>query len=1039
MSTSLRRNQGDGVMGVGMGREMAVGSTGARRLGVALLVLAAGVLLVLGAAAQARAAFGFVPSSAVAETNKADAAGTILGPETQAGAAPFQATTIFELNSTTTPPSGGTTNWVSVPDENVRDIQVDLPVGFVGDPNATPKCPRSNLTLAAMDHEFCPYSTQVGTVKLLFGEKSGGPTEESSFIAHQYPVYNMEPRNGDLADFAFVVFQFGGTHVVGGVRASDHGVRTTISDISTAFPLIRTEMTLWGVPADSRHDPDRGKVCVTPQGFPMPICIGAGGESSGAAPRAFLRNPSVCDGTQPRTEFKARSWQNPNHWEETFAVSPPVTGCDKLTFTPSADVKPDTSKPDAPTGLSVDLKLPQNDDPNGIGTPPMKKAVVTLPPGMSINPGGAAGLTACTDPALQLGSDDPVTCPESSKIGDVEATTPVLDETLSGGVYIRSQNSFDPESGEMFRIALVLENKERGLSIRLPGSIRVDKTTGQLVTTFDNNPQMPVDRVKLQFKGGSRAPLATPQACGPHMISTQLTSWAGQSVNLNSTFQVDCIPGMLGFAPGFTAGSTMPVAGAHSPFTVSMVKPDLQHALNGVRMDLPPGLLANLKGRLGTQVGIVTAFAGSGATPYPMPGRVYLEGPYADAPFSLKVVVPAVAGPFNLGEVVVRQRIYVDRKGAHVTVVSDPLPTIVSGVPVRLQRLDVNINAPGFMVNPTSCAPKTIHGLLSSAAGQNAHLTTRFQVGDCAAKELDPKLEMQFTDEKELKEGKHPGVLANLGAVPGNANLKKVEVTLPLAVALDPNNAKELCPPEGPAAGACPADSIIGHAKATTPLLDVPVEGPVFFVKGTRVTDSGRTVATLPKLYIRLAGQGVVMDIHADSSVTGKVGKQKLVTTFRDLPDVALDDFTLKINGGANGILKATADVCGSSTTTNIEYTGHTNRVSKRQITAGVEDCGPQITSSSATDSHLSVRVGGIGAGTVTLTGKRIASGSRTIRRANAATVRGRLKLTASQKRTLSQGRTVKTAVRVRFKPKEGKTVNLRKTVSIEGVKRDDD
>ncbi|MBF6620112.1 MAG: hypothetical protein ITG02_07760 [Patulibacter sp.] len=1037
MRMSLRFKQGDGVTEAAMGREMAVGSTGARRLAVALLVLLASAVVVLGSVSQARAAFGFAPGSVSAETNKANAGGTILGPETQAGAVPFQATTSFELNSTTTPPSGGTANWVTLPDENVKDIQVDLPVGFVGDPNATPKCPRSAMTIAPSGADFCPHSTQVGTVKLTFGEKGGSPAEAGSTIGHQYPVYNMVPREGDLADFAFVVFAFGGTHVIGGVRANDHGVRTTISDISTAFPLIRTEMTLWGVPADQRHDADRGRMCFAISGFP--VCSNLGGESSGAAPRAFLRNPSVCDGTQPRTEFKARSWQNRSVWQETFALSPPVTGCDKLTFTPAAEVKPDTSTPDAPTGLSVDLKLPQNDDPNGIGTPPMKKAVVTLPPGMSINPGGAAGLTACTDPALQLGSDDPVTCPESSKIGDVEATTPVLDETLKGGVYIRSQNSFDPESGEMFRIALVLENKERGLSIRLPGSIRVDKVTGQLVTTFDNNPQMPVDRVKLRFKSGSRAPLAMPQACGPHMISTELTSWAGQSVNLNSTFQVDCIPGMLGFAPGFTAGSAMPVAGAHSPFAVSIVKPDLQHALNGVRMELPEGLLANLKGRLGTQVGTVMAYSGPGATPYPMPGRVYLEGAYADAPFSLRVVVPAVAGPFNLGEVVVRQRIYVDRKDAHVTIVSDPLPTIVTGVPVRLQRLDVSVDAPGFMVNPTSCAPKTIHGLLSSAAGQNAHVTTRFQVGDCASKELDPKLEMTFTDKKELKKNKHPGVLANLGAVPGNANLKKVEVALPLAVALDPANAKELCPPEGPGRGICPADSIIGHAKATTPLLDVPVEGPVYFVKGTRTTESGRTVATLPKLYIRLAGQGVLMDLHADSSVTGPIGKQKLVTTFKELPDVALDDFTLKINGGANGVLKATSDICGANTNTKIEYTGHTNRVSKRAITADVEDCGPQIASTSHTSSHLAVRVGGIGAGTVTLTGKRIASGSRTIRRANAATVRGRLELTSSQQRLLKQGRTVKTSIRVRFKPKKGKTVNLRKTVSIKGVKRNDD
>lgn len=990
---------------------------GARRLVVTLALLVAGVLLTAERATQSHAAFGFVPGSVSVEANRADGAGTVVGPETQSRATPFDARTVLELNTVSL---GGFT----LPDENVRDIGVDLPAGFVGNPNATPKCAREVLTSASTNFAPCPPSTQVGTVKLLFGSNFGPPEQ------HQYPIYNMEPREGDLADFTFVVFGYGPTHIVGSIRANDFGVRTEIGNISTIYPLIRAETILWGVPADARHNASRGLVLW--RGIPMV----PGGQPSGAAPRAFLRNPVVCDGTQPRTEFRARSWQNPNHWEETFALSPPITGCDKLTFTPSAGVQPDTSTPDAPTGLSVDLKFPQNDDPNGIGTPPMKKAVVTMPPGMSINPGSAAGLTACTDPALQLGSDDPVTCPESSKIGDVEATTPVLDETLKGGVYIRSQNSMDPESGEMFRIALVLENKERGLSIRLPGSIRVDKTTGQLVTTFDNNPQMPVDRVKLRFKSGSRAPLATPAACGPHTITTQLDSWAGQSVSLDSTFNVDCIPGMLGFSPGFSAGTVMPVAGAHSPFVLSITKPDTDHALTGVRMELPEGLLANLKGRLGTQVGTVMAYAGPGATPYPMPGRVYLEGPYADAPFSLKVVVPAVAGPFNLGEVVVRQRIFVDRKDAHVTIVSDPLPTIVSGVPVRLQRLDVSVDAPGFMVNPTSCAPKTIHGALSSAANQNAVVSTRFQVGECGSKQLDPKLRMEFTDKKELKKNKHPGVRATLDAVSGDANLDKVEVALPLAVALDPANAKALCEPEQVATNSCPADSVIGRAKAHTPLLDVAVEGPVYFVKGTRTTESGRTVATLPKLYVPLAGQGVAVDLHADSSVSGPIGKQKLVTTFRDLPDVALTDFELRIDGGANGVLKATADVCGANTDTKVTYTGHNGRVSKRSILAGVEGCGPKIVSSSANATHLSVRVGGIGAGTVTLTGARIAKGSRTIRRANAATVRGRLRLTASQNRLLQQGRTVKTTIRVRFKPQKGKAVTMRKTVSIKGVKR---
>ncbi len=997
-----------------------------RRAALLALVVLAGVLLALAGASTARAAFGFVAGETSANAYKAD--GTTL--ETQAGATPHTATTVFELNSTLTQVTP--TSFSRLPDENVKDIQVDLPTGFVGDPNATPKCPREVLPDAFPNNLApCPPSTQVGTVKLWFGSRAATATGGTYY---QFPVYNMVPRKGDLVDLTFVVVSFGGTHVIGSVRQNDFGVRTSISNLSALLPLVRTEMSLWGVPADPVHNAQRGMICAN-----SPLACFNGGQVGGAAPRAFLRNPVRCDGTNPVTEFKVRSWREPTTWLTDTASGPPLTGCEKTRFTASFGAKPEISRPDAPSGLSVDIGLPQNDDPKGLGTPPMKKAVVTLPPGMSVNPASASGLVPCTDPALNLGKDVPVSCPDASKIGDVEATTPVLSERLTGGIYLRPQASNDPESGELFRVALVLESKERGLSIRLPGSIRADKVTGQLTTTFDNNPQMPVDRVKLRFKSGPRAPLATPAACGRHTVNAELSSWAGQTANLNSTFDIDCVPGLGGFTPSFVAGTALPVAGAHSPFSLSIAKPDNHHALTGVNVALPPGLLANLKGRIGSQVGTVTAFAGPGGSPYPLPGRVYLEGPYGDAPFSLKVVVPAVAGPFDLGEVVVRQRIHVDRRNAQVSIASDPLPTIVSGVPVRLQRLDVNVDAPGFMVNPTSCAPTTVHADLSSAAGQVAQVSTRFQVGECASKPLEPKLAMQFTDRAELRRNKHPGVRADLGAIPGHANLKQVRVALPLAVALDPNNAKALCPPEGPAAGACPDESIIGHARATTPLLDVPVEGPVYFVKGTRIGANGRVIATLPKLYVRLSGQGVTIDLHADSSVSGPTGKQKLVTTFKELPDVALDQFSLRINGGPNGVLKATADVCGASTSTQVRYTGHNGRVTTRTITAGVEGCRPQIVSSSHTDSHLSVRVGGIGPGTLRLTGSRIATGIRTIRGANAATIRGRLNLTASQKQLLRQGRTVKTAVRVRYKPTKGKAVTVRKTVSIKGVKRGGD
>ncbi len=1003
------------------------------RLLALVAMLMVGLAAMLGPA-SASAAFGFVPGSAFAESNAANAAGVVTGPETRAGAVPFSVRSGFELNSTMTPRElWGMQIYETLPDDNVREVVVDMPNGVVGDPNATPRCKREEFVRSAADYIPCPPSSQVGTIRLWFGARDYmlGTTPETSLQFHQYPVYNVEPRKGDVAQFSFIVFGFGPTHLVGDIRQTDFGIRVTIPDISVMFPLVRSDVTLWGVPADPRHDALRGYAEF--MGFP----IEPGGQTSGATPRAFLRNASVCDGTSPVTHFRARSWNNPDRWEEITATSPPITNCEQQTFNPGISVAPTTTAPDSPSGLDVRLSLPQNDSPTGIGTPPLKRATVTLPPGMTINPAGANGLTACTDAQLRLGVDgEDAACPDASRIGDVSATSPAIDGDLTGGIFVRSQNSSDPESGELFRIAMILRHEERGVEIRLPGSIRADKATGQLVTTFDNNPQLPVSEVQLRFMAGPRAPLATPSSCGTHTAVSTLTSWSGQSVDLNSSFSVDCAPGLLGFAPAFTAGTALPVAGARSPLSLSVTKPDGQQPLASLRMKLPTGLLATLKGRLHTQVGSVTAFAGPGSTPYPMAGRVYLEGPYGDAPFSLRVVVPAVAGPFDLGEVVVRQKIYVDRNDASVRVVSDPIPTVVNGVPVRMQRMDVNIDAPGFMVNPTSCEPKVIQAVLGSVTGVEEERSVRFQVGECGSKPLNPRLSMAFTNSTQMREGRHPGVQANLGTISGDANLKQVEATLPLAVALDPNNARGLCEPADATAGKCPAESIIGHATANTPLLDVPVSGPVFFVKGYRTGAQGQQIATLPKLFMTLSGQGVSIDVWADSSVSGPIGRQRLVTTFVDVPDVPIDDFRLRINGGRNGILKATANVCGAPKGTGIEYTGHNGRVTKRTIQATAAGCRPQVVSSSSTQAAVSVRVGGIGAGRLTLSGPRVATTRRTIRSADAATIRSSLRLTATQRRQLSQGRSVRVAVRVAYRPATGKSVTLRRNVTVQGVKR---
>ncbi len=445
---------------------------------------------------------------------------------------------------------------------------------------------------------------------------------------------------------------------------------------------------------------------------------------------------------------------------------------------------------------------------------------------------------------------------------------------------------------------------------------------------------------------------------------------------------------------------------------MKIAAPDGGSPLNGLAMKLPPGLLANLKGNVGAQVGTARIASGAGATPFWLTGPVVLEGAYGDAPFSLRVTVPVKAGPFDLGTVVVRQKIYVDRRDAHVTIHSDPLPTMVSGVPVQLQRLEVAIDKPGFMVNPTSCEPQVIHGSLASVHGRTADIDARFQVGDCASLGLKPKLGLELTGRSQLKTGGHPGLDATLAMPggPGQANLKQVEVALPLSVALDPKNARALCTPEQAAARRCPEASIVGRASAETPILDQPLSGPVYFVEGRRTTSSGRTVATLPKLFVTLRGQ-VELDLWADSDVKNR----KLVSTFAAIPDAPISSFRLRIDGGRSGILKATGTggrICDAQQRAVTTFDGQNGKQLDRRIRMTTQ-CRLRVVSKSVSSTRVVIKVSGLGRGKLTVSGSGVKRTSRSIKSASVATIRA--SLSKAGKRAVRDGRVVR--ARVTFDP----------------------
>ncbi len=822
-----------------------------------------------------------------------------------AGSHPYAAQADFAINTIYAPGP------VRRPVEPVKDLITDLPAGFLGNPRATPRCNTSLLT-----GNKCPIDSQIGTITVDLG----------SAALEAFPVYNMVPERGNAAQFGAAVGNLGIVHIAASLRSdSDFGVRLTTRNIPSDPAVMSVKVVLWGTPADPRHDAERSDCS---SGYCLP------GASSSLPPVPFISNLHRCEAETPVTTILTNSWVNPGDFKRFDAVASPVVDCDKLTFEPAVDIAPTETAADTPTGLNVDMRFPTEDNADGLAPPPLKKAVVTLPEGMTVNPAGAGGLEACADDQLNLKVKDEVSCPLASKIGEVTATSPVLEETLSGGVYIRSQNSMDPESGEMFRLALVLENAERGLSIRLPGQVRVNKDTGRIETTFDNNPQLPVEDIHLKFKDGPRAPLATPPTCGVKTVDTVLTSWGGQTQSLQSSFTVPCTDGLGAFSPLFAAATQSPVAGGFSPFNVKIDRQDGQDVLAGVKVDLPAGLLAKVKGNLGTQIGEVDVAAGPGSQPFWLKGKVFFEGAYGDAPYSLRVVVPAKAGPFDLGDVTVKQKVYVDPATAQVSVVSDPVPIVVKGVPVRLRTLNVSVNKDGFIVNPTSCDEKQVRSTLTGAGGHDASVASRFQVGKCADLPFKPKLALSLVGKNQVTTGTHPRVKAQVNQTGiGEAGIQKAVVRLPKSLALDPENAQALCEFEDGTKpdleNHCPAGSIVGRARAKTPLLERDLVGNVYFVKNVRKdAKTGNAIRTLPMIVVALRGE-IAVNLKGESSTT-QAGR--LVNTFANVPDAPISQFNLNIAGGENGILavtrtrKSKINVCASRQIAEADMGGQNGR-----------------------------------------------------------------------------------------------------------------
>ncbi len=904
--------------------------------------------------------FGVAPGSWEADFLEADGN----TPVRQASAHPYQATFEFDMNAIADPlKSPFSPNLpFHVPKGTLRNVVVDFPPGFVGNPNAIGECTETQLTAGE-----CPLDSQVGSISFTMP----GVGDFLPFARMHQAVYNMVHPKGVLNDLAFAVSKTATIHIRASLDPSDYHIRTTVPFISEEGVIFDQRLTIWGVPGDPRHDFDR---CLDPTGLGSTIAEDGERCSLNGQLKPFLTVPGQCNADHRITLHGVDSWQNPG--ESVPAQSSPSpagqeTGCDLPRFDPDVQIDPNSQAANTPTGLDVQIQVPQNNNPNALDTAHIKKTVLTFPKGMTVSPSFADGLQSCTLEQIGLGTNDPVACPNASRIGSVDLTSPLLPKRLEGSMYLAKQS--DNPFGSLLAMYLAVhDTEERGALLKVAGRIDLDQQTGQLVTTFDDLPQQPFDDLTLKFRGGPRAPLINPPNCGSHTIGIAVSSWAKPNapVDVSDTYQVTqgpngtpCAnnPADRPFDPKISGGTINPQAGSFSPFLFRMTRTDADQELSQVGVTVPPGLTAKLAGipfcpeaaiagisaelatSLGelsaphcpaaSQIGTVSVGVGAGSGPNYFPGKIYLGGPYKGAPLSLAVVIAGLAGPFDLGNVLVRTALHVNPETAQVRALSDPFPLIFHGVLLRVRDVRINLDRPDLTLNPTNCDPLAIDAHLTGTGGDIlttaddtvADRSERFQVANCANLPFKPKLSFELKG--GTKRGQFPAFRAVLKARPGDANIARSTVVLPRSEFIEQGHIRTVCTRVQFKDDACPPGSIYGYAKAITPLFDEVLEGPVYLR-----SNGGERL--LPDLVVSLNGKIDVALAGFVDSVNGRFRN-----TFDVIPDAPVTKFELNMKGGKRGLLVNHLDLCDVTSRADVKFVGQNGKVAKSRPKMGTS-CG---------------------------------------------------------------------------------------------------
>lgn len=895
-----------------------------------------------------------------------NASGTL---DTQAGSHPYEATFSFDL-ATALKFEGGKVGGETAAGGEARRIEVELPPGVVGNPTAVPQCTREEF-----DAETCPQQSQIGVAMVYF----------AAFAPDGLQIFNLVPPPGVPAEFGFTISSVN-TFQDASVRSGgNYGINEHVNNI-VQKEIVHVVETLWGDPEDPSHSLWRngqpGGCKEFEETEPGNTCA----RIEHPIQRAFLTLPTACGAAQPFV-IKATSWTGRTS-ESTFfshdANGEPTgfTGCGFLGFGPSFATEPESGRADTPVGLNVEVKSPLGglEEPENLGTADIEGARVALPPGVVVNPGQAAGLEACgpgedgltsaAEEARGEEDDGPPSCPAASKVGTVKAKSPLLESALEkeleGNIYVLQSNPPD--------LKLLATVSADGVNIKLVLNVELNEQTGQITTAVVDAPQFPVSDFRLSFDGGAQAALDTPAQCGSYQTTSDFTPWAGPFISdafPTAQFAIGEGPGGSGcpsspmaFTPTLTAGSSDDQAGGFTSFSALLQREDGTQRVEKLQGTGPAGLAAMISNVSpctsaqaaadacpeASQVGYVVVAAGPGSNPLlvPQPGQpqapVFLTESYEGAPFGFLIKVPLKVGPFELDTQVVRGKIEVNPITARVTVVTDPLPQIVDGVPVDMRSAYVVFDRHEFVFNPTNCASQEIAGTATgteppgvSGPAVNAPLSSRFQVGSCQSLKFAPTVSVATGAHGSKANGSSLKFKISYpkGAVGTQSWFRGTKFDIPkqlparlttlqkacLAATFETNRA------------ACPKQSAIGTAIVHTPVLPVPLEGKVYFV-----SYGG---AKFPDVVIVLSGDNVNIQLTGETLIKAGVTS----ATFRNLPDVPFENIEVTLPTGpyselgANLPAKDNYDFCGQKLTMPTAFTAQNGLEIHRNTPVVVSGC----------------------------------------------------------------------------------------------------